>query len=75
MLIKGEALVGAVTVAFNISGSRGDWKVAMTAPGGVVTEDETTERQWHLLFTEMLTAAVEGTNRRRGIPERREAVR
>ena len=75
MLIRGSALVGTVTIEFTVSGQRGDWKVAMTAPGGVVTEDETTERQWHLLFTEMLSTAVEGTNRRRGIPVQREAIR
>ena len=75
MLIKGEALVGTVTVAFTISGQKNDWEVVVTAPGGVVTTDETVEAGPYVLFAEMLRDAVDNANRRRGIPERREAVR
>lgn len=76
MLIKGEALAGTVTVSFTISGNRGEWSVSVTAPGNVTTSDETTERTWYPLFSEMLATAVESANRRRGIPERqRETAR
>jgi hypothetical protein len=59
MLIRGEALINTVTLAFTISGERGDWKVSMTAPGATATEDETAEATWYLLLNEMLLAAYE----------------
>ena len=74
MFIKGEALVGTVTVAFTISGQKNDWTVTVTSPDGVVTTDETVESRPYVLFSEMLTAAVEGANRRR-FPERQGAIR
>ena len=74
MFMKFEVLAGAVTVSGTVSGKRGEWAVAIEAPGGVKTSDETTERTWFPLFSEMLTAAVENANRRRGIPERQREV-
>jgi hypothetical protein len=65
MLIKGEALISTVTLGFAVSGSRGEWKVTITSPGGITTEDETTERTWFPLFSEMLASAYEAANRRR----------
>ena len=59
MLIRGEALIETITLAFTISGKRGEWAVSITAPGGVVTSDETTERTWFPLFTEMLASSYE----------------
>ena len=47
------------------SGERGNWTVRITSPGGVTTEDETTERHWFLLFNEMLTKAFDAARRRR----------
>ena len=70
MLIKGEALIQTFTFGFAISGQRGDWTVAITSPGNVVTEDATVERTWYPLFTEMLAAAYENAQRKR-FPERR----
>ena len=54
MFIKGEALEGTITVSFTISGKRGEWRVSITAPGGIVTEDETVEASWDQLFKELL---------------------
>ncbi|MGA7153784.1 MAG: hypothetical protein WBY84_20650 [Pseudolabrys sp.] len=65
MLIRGEALIDTITLAFTISGKRGEWSVSITAPGGVVTSDETTERTWFPLFTEMLASSYENACRRR----------
>jgi hypothetical protein len=39
--------------------------VRIEAPGGFVTEDETCERTWHTLFSEMTTAAFRAASRRR----------
>ena len=75
MFIKGEALVGTVTVSFTISGQKNDWAVSITAPGEIVTTDETVELTPYPLFSEMLRTAVENANRRRGIPAQREAAR
>lgn len=75
MLIRGEALIDTVTLAFTISGKRGEWAVSVTAPGNIATSDETVEATWYPLFTEMLASAFENANRRR-FPERhREVVR
>jgi hypothetical protein len=69
MLIKGEALIQTFTFGFSISGQRNEWRIAITAPGGVTTSDETTEKTWYPLLNEMLSAAFESANRRR-FPER-----
>lgn len=69
MLIKGEALISTVTLGFAVSGERGNWKVSISAPGSVTKENETTERTWFPLFTEMLSDAYETAQRRR-FPER-----
>jgi hypothetical protein len=68
MLIRGEALIDTITLAFTVSGQKNDWKITVTS-GGVTTEDETVERTWFLLFSEMLSTAFESANRRR-FPER-----
>lgn len=73
MLLKFEALIGTITLTGSVSGKRGEWCVSITAPGGVVTSDETTERTWFPLFSEMLSAAFENANRRR-FPERQNEV-
>jgi hypothetical protein len=69
MYLKFEILEGTITLNGTIAGSRGDWTVRVTAPGGVVTEDRTTERTWHALFTEMTAAAFKSAHRRR-FPDR-----
>jgi hypothetical protein len=68
MLIRGDALIDTITISFTISGSRGDWKITTTS-GGITAEDETVERTWFLLFSEMLSTAFKSANRRR-FPER-----
>ena len=65
MLIRGEALVDTVTIAFTISGPRNDWNVTITTSGGITGTDATIERTWFPLFTEMLAAAFESANRHR----------
>ena len=65
MLIRGEGLIDTVTLAFTISGKRGERKVSVTAPGGTATEDETVEATWCLLLNEMLLAAYETVRRKR----------
>jgi hypothetical protein len=65
MFIRGEALVDTVTISFTISGSRGDWTIQTTSPGNITKEDQTTEKTWYPLLTEMLAAAFENANRRR----------
>ena len=65
MLLKFEALIGTVTLTGTVSGKRGEWAVTITAPGGHTKTDETTERTWFPLFSEMLTAASEDAIKRR----------
>ena len=75
MLIRGEVLIDTFTLAFTVSGSRGDWSVTVTAADGIETKDETCEATWYPLFSEMLTTAFKNAQRRR-FPERhKEAVR
>lgn len=74
MYMTFSALVGTVTVSGTISGKKNEWTVSMTAPGGIVTTDETVEAGPYVLFSEMLRAAVENANRRR-FPERQGAIR
>jgi hypothetical protein len=73
MCLKFEALVGTLTGT--VSGKRGEWAVTTTAPGGVVTADETTARTWFPLFSEMLATDFENANRRRFSERHREAIR
>jgi hypothetical protein len=70
MLIRGEALIDTITLAFTISGKRREWSVTITAPGGM-TQDETVAAIWYPLLNEMLAAAFESANRRR-FPERQQ---
>ena len=65
MLMRGEALIDTVTLAFTISGKRGEWKVSVTAPGATATEDETAEANWYLLLNEMLLATYVTVRRKR----------
>jgi hypothetical protein len=75
MYIKGEALHGTFTIGFTISGQCGDWTIRTTSPGNITKEDQTTEKTWFPLLSEMLSAAFEAANRRR-FPERQsEAMR
>ena len=70
MLIRGDALIDTITISFTISGSRGDWKITTTS-GGIIAQDETVERTWFPLFSEMLSTAFENASRRR-FPERQQ---
>ncbi|MGA7597840.1 MAG: hypothetical protein WCB23_08330, partial [Pseudolabrys sp.] len=47
------------------SGERGDWTIRTTSPGNITKEDQTTEKTWYPLLSEMLTAAFENASRRR----------
>ena len=64
MLIRGEALIETITLAFTISGQRNEWSVTITQPGGIVTQDETVEATWYPLLNEMLAAAHEAAIKR-----------
>lgn len=59
MLLRGEALIQSFTIGFSVSGERGNWRVTTNAPGGVVSECETQEATWFLLFNDMLADAYE----------------
>ena len=74
MLIRGEALIDTITLAFTISGKRREWSVTITAPGGIMTQDETVAATWYPLLNEMLAAAFESANRRRFPERQRETV-
>ena len=65
MFLKFEALIGTVTLTGSVSGKRNEWTVSITAPGGFTKTDETTEKTWFPLFSEMLAAASEAALRRR----------
>jgi hypothetical protein len=65
MFIKGEVLNGTITLGFTVSGERGDWKVRIISPGGHTSENESVEKTWFPLYTEMLTAAIDNARRRR----------
>ena len=65
MLIRGEALIETVTLAFTISGKKGEWCVSVTQPGGIVAQDETCETTWYPLLTELLSTGFRTTQRRR----------
>jgi hypothetical protein len=70
MVLRGEALIGAYTLGFTVHGSRGDgWKVSITAPGNITKSDETTERTWFLLFSELLAESYHAAQKKR-FPER-----
>jgi hypothetical protein len=71
MVLRGEVLIGAYTFAYVVHGSRGDgWEVSITAPGNITKSDETTERTWFPLFSEMLAEAYHSAQKKR-FPERR----
>jgi len=65
MLIRGEALIETITLAFTVFGQRGDWCVTVTAADGIEAKDETCEREWFPLFTEMLNTAFKNASKRR----------
>ena len=68
MVIRGEVQIDVFTFGFTVHGSRGDWKLTITAPGfpaTVTTEDETTEPTWYPLFNEMLASSYESACRQR----------
>jgi len=62
---KFETLYGTVTLTGSISGKPYEWTVSVTAPGGVVMTEETTERTPYALFDEMRSAAYRNVMRRR----------
>ena len=51
MVIRGEVQIDVFTFSFTIHGSRGDWKLTISAPGfpfgSVTTEQETKEPTWY----------------------------
>ena len=65
MVIRGEALIQSFTFSFAVHGQRNDWRVTVTAPGGVASEHETQEATWFPLFNEMLAAASETASHNR----------
>jgi hypothetical protein len=75
MFMKFEVLTGTVTLSGTVSGKRGDWTVRITSPGGVTTEDQTTERTWFPLWTELVSAASDNEKRKRVPSARPEAMR
>jgi hypothetical protein len=70
MVIKGEALIGAYTFGFAVSGHRGNWEVSINSPGNITKSDETSERTWFLLFSELLAESYHAAQKKR-FPERR----
>ena len=75
MFIRGEVLIETITLAFTVSGQRGDWCVTVTAADGIKTEDQTCEREWFPLFSEMLALAFKNASKRRFPQHSRYAVR
>jgi hypothetical protein len=69
MVLRGEALIGAYTFTYSVHGQRGQWEVSITAPGNITKSDETTERTWFPLFSEMLGEAYHAAQKKR-FPER-----
>ena len=69
MVLRGECQIDVFTFGFTIHGSRGDWKLTISAPGfpfgGVTTEHETKEPTWFLAFNEMLSDAYSAACRRK----------
>src|SRR5262249_12964701 len=61
----GVALIGAYTFGYTVHGQRGEWKVSITSPGNITKSDETTERTWYPLFTEMLSEAYHAAQKKR----------
>jgi hypothetical protein len=64
MLLRGEALISTFTLGFSVSGERGDWKVSVTGPSGIASENETQEDGPYDLLDEMLTSTFETCCRR-----------
>jgi hypothetical protein len=75
MFMRFEILTGTVTLTGSVSGERGNWTVRVTSPGGDTAKDETTERTWFPLWTELVTTASENAKRRRSSGARSEVVR
>ena len=65
MFIKGECLLGTVTLNFWIHGEKSNWTVKITGPHGLALEDQTVERAWFGLFSELLASASETVKRKR----------
>jgi hypothetical protein len=64
MLLRGEALVSSFTLGFSVFGERGDWKVSVSGPSGISSENETQEESPYDLLDSMLTATFETCCRR-----------
>ena len=68
MVIRGEVQIDVFTFSFTIHGSRGDWKLTISAPGfpfgSVTTEQETKEPTWFPAFNGMLSDAYAAACRR-----------
>jgi len=55
---------GAVKLAFTVSGERGEWVVRVTGEV-TTTENETVEKSWFPLWSEMIATAGQAIRRKR----------
>jgi hypothetical protein len=60
MVIRGDVMIGNVTLNFSVHGQRNEWTVTV----GTKT-DETVEASWISLFNEMIASARESVLRSR----------
>ena len=58
MVLQGTALIQSYTFSFAAHGKRGEWHVAVTAPGGITSECETREATPYGLLDQMLLDAL-----------------
>ena len=56
---------------FSVHGERSNWTVKITGPHGLALEDQTVERAWFGLFSELLASASESVKREAVIEQRR----
>jgi hypothetical protein len=64
MLLKGEALIGNVTLIFAIHGEKNKWTVEVKGPGNLATECETQEETGYGLLDEMLADMLDAVERK-----------
>ena len=68
MLLRGEALIGSVTMGFTVHGESGQWNLSVRAPGHIVLDRSTEDEYPYALLHGMLMAALDSC--RRTFPER-----
>jgi hypothetical protein len=54
MVLRGEALIQAVTLGFSVAGERGDWRINVTGPGHIENDSETNAESPYILLDAML---------------------